>query len=137
MSYQAIKRHGKNLKGVLQSEKSQLEKAISHMIPTTGQFQKRQNHGDSKKISDGPVFGKKNEDLEHYFQDFQGFSGGTSGKELTCQCRLEVKDAGSISGSGRSLGGGRSNPLQYSRLENPMDRGDWWAAFHKVSQSWT
>ena len=38
MSYQAIKRHGKNLKGVLQSEKSQLEKAISHMIPTTGQF---------------------------------------------------------------------------------------------------
>ena len=32
-----------------------------------------------------------------------------------------------IPGSGRSLGGGHSNPLQYSCLENPMDRGDWWA----------
>ena len=38
---------------------------------------------------------------------------------------------------GRSPGGGQGNPLQYSCLENPMDRGAWWAAVHRVSQSWT
>ena len=39
----------------------------------------------------------------------------------------DVKDAGSIPGWGRSPGGGHGNPLQYSCLENPMDRGAWWA----------
>ena len=39
----------------------------------------------------------------------------------------DVKDAGSIPGLGRSPGGGSGNPLQYSSLENPMDRGAWWA----------
>ena len=39
----------------------------------------------------------------------------------------DLRDAGPIPGLGRSLGGGHSNPLQYSCLENPMDRGDWWA----------
>ena len=38
----------------------------------------------------------------------------------------DIRDAGSIPGSGRSPGGGNSNPLQYSSLENPMDRGAWW-----------
>ena len=38
-----------------------------------------------------------------------------------------IRDAGSIPGSGRSPGGGHGNPLQYSCLENPMDRGAWWA----------
>ena len=38
----------------------------------------------------------------------------------------DVGDASSIPGSGRSLGGGNGNPLQYSSLENPMDRGAWW-----------
>ena len=36
-----------------------------------------------------------------------------------------VRDVGSVSGLGRSLGGGHGNPLQYSCLENPMDRGAW------------
>ena len=40
----------------------------------------------------------------------------------------DAKDKGSISGSGRSLGGGHGNPFLYSCLENPMDRGAWWAA---------
>ena len=40
---------------------------------------------------------------------------------------------GSISGSGRSLGGGHSNPLQYSCLENPMDRGAWRATVHGIA----
>ena len=47
-------------------------------------------------------------------------------KEPACQCRRH-KRGGSIPGSGRSPGGGRSNPLYYSCLENPMDRGAWWA----------
>ena len=40
-----------------------------------------------------------------------------------------------IPGSGRSPGGGHGNPLQYSCLENPMDRGAWWAAVHGVTES--
>jgi len=42
----------------------------------------------------------------------------------------------SIPGSGRSPGGEHGGPLQYSCLENPMDRGAWWAAFHKVAKTW-
>ena len=48
-----------------------------------------------------------------------------------------VRDTSSIPGLGRSLGGGHSNPLQCSCLENPMDRGAWWATVHRVSQSRT
>ena len=44
---------------------------------------------------------------------------------------------GSIPGSGRSPGRGHSNPLQYSCLENPMDRGAWWATVHGATQSQT
>ena len=47
-----------------------------------------------------------------------------------------IRDAGSIPGSGRSPGGGHGNPLQYSCLENPMDRGAWWATVCGVSKSW-
>ena len=49
----------------------------------------------------------------------------------------DVRDAGSISGLGRCSGGGHGNPLQYSCLENPMDRGAWKAIVHKVANSWT
>ena len=49
----------------------------------------------------------------------------------------DIRGAGSISGSGRSLGGGHGSPLQYSCLENPMDRGAWQATVHGVTQSWT
>ena len=47
----------------------------------------------------------------------------------------DARDAGSIPGSGRSPGGGHSNPLQNSCLENPMDRGAWWARVHRVAES--
>ena len=47
----------------------------------------------------------------------------------------DVRDADSIPGSGRSPGGGHGNPLQYSCLENPMDRGAWWATGHGVTES--
>ena len=46
-----------------------------------------------------------------------------------------IKDMGSIPGSARSPGGGHGNPHQYSYLENPMDRGAWQAAVHRVTQS--
>ena len=46
-------------------------------------------------------------------------------------------DMGSIPGSGRSSGGGHGNPLQCSCLENPVDRGVWWATIHRVAKSWT
>ena len=49
----------------------------------------------------------------------------------------DIKDAGLISGLGRSPGGGNGTPLQYSCLENPMDRGAWWAAVHKAAESET
>ena len=44
-------------------------------------------------------------------------------------------DLGSIPGLGRSPGEGNGNPLQYSSLENPMDRGAWWATVHGVAES--
>ena len=56
------------------------------------------------------------------------------GKEFTCNAG-DTGDVGSIPGSGRSPGGGHGNPLQYSCLENPMDRGAWGAA--KIAKSWT
>ena len=49
----------------------------------------------------------------------------------------DTRDAGSIPGSRRSPGGGHGSPLQYSCLENPMDRGTWWSAVHEVSKSQT
>ena len=49
----------------------------------------------------------------------------------------DQKDMGLISGLRRSSGGGHGNPLQYSFLENPMDRGAWQAMVHRVAKSWT
>ena len=46
----------------------------------------------------------------------------------------DVRDAGSIPGSERSPGEGNGNPLQYSCLENAMDRGAWWATVHGVTK---
>ena len=58
------------------------------------------------------------------------------GKESAC----DAGDAGRLSSIprlGRSPGGGNGNPLQYSYLENPMDRVAWWAIVHRVTKSWT
>ena len=59
--------------------------------------------------------------------------GGSDGKASA----YNAGDPGSIPGSGRSPGEGNGNLLQYSCLENPMDRGAWWAAVHGVAKSWT
>ena len=47
----------------------------------------------------------------------------------------DVRDMGLIPGSERSPGGGHDNPLQYPCMENPMDRGAWWATAHGVAES--
>ena len=49
----------------------------------------------------------------------------------------DMRDAGSIPRSEKFTGWGHGNPLQYSCWENPMDRGTWWAAAHRVAKSWT
>ena len=59
------------------------------------------------------------------------FPGGSDSKESACN----AGDSGSIPESGRSPGEGKGNPLQYSCLENPMDRGIWWATVHGVTKS--
>ena len=62
-----------------------------------------------------------------------GFPGGSDGKESA----YNAGDLGLIPGSGRSPGEGNGYPLQYSFLENPMDRGARWAVVHRVTKSWT
>ena len=47
----------------------------------------------------------------------------------------DIRDAGLIPGLGRSPGGGNGSPLQYSYLENPMEKGVWWATVHSVAES--
>ena len=61
------------------------------------------------------------------------FPDGSYGKESACS----AGDPGSIPGSGICPGEGNGNPLQYSCLENSMDRGAWWAAVHVVTKSQT
>ena len=62
-----------------------------------------------------------------------GFSAGSDSKESACS----AGDTGSIPGLRRYPGEGNGNPLQYSCLGNPMDRGAWWATVHGVPKSWT
>ena len=63
-------------------------------------------------------------------QSYWGFPHSLVGKESACN----MGDPGSIPGLGRSPGEGNGNPLQYSCLENPMDRGSWQATVHGVSR---
>ena len=65
-----------------------------------------------------------------------GFPGGSGVKESTCNAG-GTGNTGSIPGSGRSSGGGHGNPLQYSCLENPMDRGVWRVTVHSMTKRWT
>ena len=69
--------------------------------------------------------------LEHIL--ILGFPGGSDSKESACN----AGDPGTFPGSGRSPGEGNGNPLQYSSLENSMDRGAWQATVHGVAKSWT
>ena len=79
-----------------------------------------------ERILSGPQF-------PHWYSPLRGFSGGSVVKNPPANAGA----VGSISGSGRSPGEGNGNPLQYSCLGNPMDRGAWQATVHGITQSWT
>ena len=75
---------------------------------------------------------KKNEIiLKHNVK--RSFPGGSDGKEPACN----AGDLGLLPGLGRCPGEGKGNPLQYSYLQNPMDRGTWQATVHGVAKSQT
>ena len=90
--------------------------------------------GQGSKISQAVQHSEKKKkrfgDLPLYLM---GFPGGSDGKESACN----VGDLGSIPGLGRFPGEGNDYPLQYSGLENSMDRGAWWATVHGVAKSRT
>ena len=65
-----------------------------------------------------------------------GFPGGAVVKNLSANAR-GTRDMGSIPGSGRFAGVGNGNPLQYSCLENSMDREAWWVTVPGIAKSWT
>ena len=72
-------------------------------------------------------------DHKHSLWYLRGFPGGSDDKESTCN----AGEPGLIPGSGRCPGGRHVYPLQYSYLENLMDRGTWWATVHGVAKSQT
>ena len=78
------------------------------------------------------------EDKEERWQKWvhKGFPGSASGREHTCQCR-RYKRHGFRAWVRETPGEGHGKPLQYSCLENPMDRGAWQATVHGVTKSWT
>ena len=69
----------------------------------------------------------------HFHSSTKGFPGGSDGKEYA----RDAEDLGSIPGLRKSPGEENGDPLQYSCLENPMDRGTWWATVHRFPKSWT
>ena len=75
----------------------------------------------------------KIQDLCLYLSEHLGSPGGSDDKEFACNSR----DLGSVPESGRSPGEGNGNPLQYSCLENSIDRGAWQATVHGVAKSQT
>ena len=85
----------------------------------------------------GPGNGELEQRRENLWESLTvitGFPGGSDGQEFTCS----AGDVGSIPGSGMPPPGeGKSNPLRYSCLENPMDRGAWRATVHEVAKSGT
>ena len=68
--------------------------------------------------------------IKYTLKVLRSFPGGSDGKASACH----AGDLGSITGLGRSPGGGNGNTLQYSCLGNPMDRGAWWATVHEVTK---
>ena len=88
-------------------------------LPSLGSHRVRHDWSDAAAAAATPIF--------------LGFPDGSDRKESVCN----VGNLDSIPGLGRSPGGGHSNPLQYSCLENLKDRGAYWVTVHKVATSWT
>ena len=87
------------------------------------------NKAKRDKLEEGKEFNLR----ELHLQSHQGFLHGLDSKEFTCNAR----DLGSIPRLGRSPGEGNGHPLEYSGLENSMDRGAWQATVHGDTKSWT
>ena len=88
------------------------------------------NAGDPSSIPESGISQRRDRLLS---PKFLGFPGGSEGKEYACN----AGDLGSIHGLGRSPGEGYGYPLQYSGLENSIDRGAWQTTVHAVAKSWT
>ena len=73
--------------------------------------------------------------LCNWLIDSFGLSWWLSDKESACSAGA-TGDTGLLLGLGRPPGGGHGNLLQYSCLDNPMDKGIWWATVHRISNSW-
>ena len=71
-----------------------------------------------------------------HISHIHGLPWGLSGKKSACNAGA-AGDVGSIPGLGRYPGKGKGNPLQYSCLEDPMERGAWWATVHRIAKTWT
>ena len=71
-----------------------------------------------------------------WFNLIKGFPGGSVVKKPPANAG-DTRDTGSTLGSERSPEVGNGNPLQYSSLGNPRDRGAWWPTVHGVTKSWT
>ena len=99
---------GTNASSLIESPRSQLAQCSHSLCWTSARFPVQEDI--------------KRENLH------EGFPGGSDGKESACN----TGDVSLIPGSGRSLGEGNDNPLQYSCLGNSMDRGAWWATVHGV-----
>ena len=107
------------------------ERKIRHLSLIDGKFQQkiRKLNQAIKNTSCPNVIYSKNV----YIKAVWGFPWGLDDKESACN----AGDPCSIPGLGRSPGEGNGNPLQFSSLENSMDRGAWWVTVHGVVESWT
>ena len=90
------------------------------------------SHIDFSTISNAFIW-VKNEDKKNC-SFLRNFLGDSQGVLVVKNLPDNAGDAGLIPGYGRSPGGGHGNPLWYSCLENPKERGAWWAAVHRVAE---
>ena len=89
--------------------------------------------GAPQEVGLGRACAKLKGQIQPWARGNMGLPQCLSGKEYACN----VRDLGSIPESGRCPGERNGNPLQYSCLENPRDRGAWHTAVHGVAKSWT
>ena len=104
------------------------------------QYSCLENPYGQRSLVDYSPWGRKESDTTKWLSTTallsEGFPGGTSSKNSPANAG-DIRDVGLILGSGRCPGERNSNPLQYSCLENPTDRGAWQAIVHRVAKSRT
>ena len=114
--------------------KSRGKKYALEKVPKVGR--KFHRIGLPPKVSYSDVLYGEGGGREQAIHHLLGFPDGTVAKNLPARAG-GARDSGSVPGSGRSLGEGNGNPLQYSCLENPADRGAWPTRVHGVTKSQT